>query len=97
MNIFTEHIAYLKDNPEGYWFKRKLYGFGWTPATKAGWFTTVLFMAIVIGTALLHETYPQVIPPATLLAVILGALVLFLVVVYKTGESPRWQWGRRKE
>jgi hypothetical protein len=32
MKLFKEYTDYLKDNPQGYWFKRKLYGWGWTPA-----------------------------------------------------------------
>lgn len=26
MNYFKKYKEYLKDNPKGYWFKRKLYG-----------------------------------------------------------------------
>lgn len=46
MNIFQQYFRYLKDNPEGYWFKRKLYGWGWTPATWQGWVTLVAFLAV---------------------------------------------------
>ena len=30
--MIKEYIAYLKDNPQGYWFKARLYGWGWAPA-----------------------------------------------------------------
>jgi len=43
--MIKEYIKYLKDNPEGYWFKAKLYGFGWAPAAWQGWL--VLFVYIV--------------------------------------------------
>ena len=29
--MIKEYIAYLKDNPQGYWFKARLYGWGWVP------------------------------------------------------------------
>ena len=29
--MLKQYIAYLKDNPQGYWFKAKLYGWGWVP------------------------------------------------------------------
>jgi len=35
--MIKEYIAYLKDNPQGYWFKAKLYGWGWDPAIWQGW------------------------------------------------------------
>ena len=47
-----EYIRYLKDNPKNYWFKRKLYGWGWTPATWQGWLLTFLFIGIVLILAL---------------------------------------------
>ncbi|HZX50161.1 MAG TPA: hypothetical protein VFE94_03385 [Candidatus Paceibacterota bacterium] len=37
MSIFDDYIAYAKDNPKGHWFKRKLFGWGWTPVTRQGW------------------------------------------------------------
>lgn len=36
MSLIKNCVEYLKDNPEGYWFKRKLYGWGWTPAKWQG-------------------------------------------------------------
>ena len=43
--MFKESIAYLKDNPHGYWFKAKLYGWGWVPVKWQGW----LVVAVAIG------------------------------------------------
>jgi hypothetical protein len=34
--MFKKYIEYLKDNPQGYWFKRKVWGWGWTPVTWQG-------------------------------------------------------------
>ena len=29
--MLRQYIQYLKDNPQGYWFRRKLFGWGWVP------------------------------------------------------------------
>jgi len=55
MSFIQEYTAYLKDNPNGYWFKRKLYGFGWMPATKQGWTVLALYVLFVAGLALWGE------------------------------------------
>ena len=56
MKLIQDHIEYLKDNPEGYWFKRKLYGYGWTPATREGWFVLVVYIAVVLAVAWFANT-----------------------------------------
>jgi hypothetical protein len=94
MNIFKEHVEYLKDNPEGYWFKRKLYGWGWTPAKWQGWAFLFGYVAIVLtlafrvneqttGEALIEELF---IPVVVL-------TILLIILSYLKGEKPRWQWG----
>lgn len=99
MNLFSKYIAYIKDNPEGYWFKRKLYGWGWTPVTKEGWFVTIGIAAFVIGVAWRFENgnfsesealWQAIVP-------IVAAILLLVVICYKKGESPRWQWGVPEE
>ena len=93
-NIVTNYIAYIKDNPEGYWFKRKLYGWGWTPATREGWLVTVLFIVAiggVVGRAAVLDLPETAIPVHVILpALILSGLLFF--VCYKKGEKPAWQW-----
>jgi len=37
MQFFNDYIEYVRDNPRRYWFKRKLFGWGWTPVTRQGW------------------------------------------------------------
>lgn len=98
MKIISDHIAYLKDNPEGYWFKRKLYGWGWTPVKWQGWLTLLVFVALVFFNATRLEVIAGVEDEA-LLKFLLQTLILvglLIAVCYKTGESPRWQWGLPK-
>jgi hypothetical protein len=96
MSFISEYSTYLKNNPQGYWFKRKLYGFGWVPATKQGWGVLALFGLFVVGISLWAETNvsddqatSHVIVPLLL------ATALFLLVTYRTGEPLKWQWGKR--
>lgn len=98
MSLWGEYIAYLKDNPEGYWFKRKLYGWGWTPATREGWLVLFGYVALVLGVVVCVERRAlSLLDDTAALALILAATVLFLVIVWRTGESPRWQWGEPTE
>ncbi len=94
MNIFSRYIAYLKDNQEGYWFKRKIFGWGWTPATWQGWLVTLVFLGAVILFALTIDesssgkemVFTFFLPVAILTSA-------FLRIAYKRGEKPKWQWG----
>lgn len=96
--MIKEYIAYLKDNPEGYWFKRKLYGWGWTPARWQGWAVIAAFVAILLALALTLDerssTKEVMLMFVLPLAILLAAL---LTIMYKKGEKPRWQWGLRKD
>jgi hypothetical protein len=95
MNLFSRYIRYLKDNPERYWFKRKVYGWGWTPATWQGWLTLAIFVALIVlnferidgASHSVSDTLINVVPETGVLALIL------IAVCYLTGEPPRWQWG----
>lgn len=94
----NRYIAYLQDNPEGYWFKRKLFGWGWVPVKWQGWLVIVVYIALLCAFAftLDDQSPPQevmftFILPLTLLT---GVLIR---ICYKTGEAPRWQWGIPKE
>lgn len=89
------YIPYAKDNPKHLWFKRKLYGWGWTPVTWQGWLVTFIYIALLILFAMtIDENSPArevvftFILPATLLT------LTFLRIAYKKGERPAWQWGR---
>jgi hypothetical protein len=96
MNLVRDYIDYLWDNPEHYWFKRKLYGWGWDPATKEGWFTLIVFIGLLVWNAFRLESLALPEPELALYAILqTGALVLVLLAIcYKTGEKPKWQWGK---
>jgi hypothetical protein len=66
------------------WFKTKLYGWGWVPATWEGWAVTigiVLYIASTYGKT--HNLYYLIIP-----------LTILVIICYLTGEKPKWRWGK---
>lgn len=89
------YIPYARDNPKNLWFKRKLYGWGWTPVTWQGWLMTAVYVGLVTASALtIDENSP---PQEVAFTFILPAVLLtiaFIRIAYKKGESPRWTWGR---
>lgn len=77
------------------WFRRKTYGWGWTPITWQGWAVTAFFVAVPLSIKLItkamafskSDQYFFVF--ATLPLVIVGLVLVCL----RYGEKPRWQWG----
>ncbi len=84
------------------WFKRKTYGWGWTPATWQGWLVTGVYFALIFLLVLSRE---EAIPGnkdsgSNFLVFGIPLIVLtalFVFVAYKTGEKPKWQWGLSKD
>lgn len=96
--MFKEYIAYLKDNPRGYWFKAKLYGWGWIPATWQGWCVTALYCLLILSFVLVREDDIPGNPDSgsnflTFGLPMIVLTILFISIIYKKGEKPRWQWG----
>lgn len=90
MNPVKKYISYLKNNPRGYWFKRKLYGWGWVPVRWQGWLVVTAGIALFAVGMYVGETDDA--PGATLLGLLL-MLALITVFGYWKREKPRWQWG----
>ncbi|MGH9858017.1 MAG: hypothetical protein ACRD4B_09255 [Acidobacteriota bacterium] len=88
--MFKRYINYYKDNPEGYWFKRRLYGWGWVPVKWQGWTVVAVGIAVAIAGIYVGETDDA--PGAALLGILLAIALLF-IFGYRKGERPRWQWG----
>jgi len=96
--MLKEIKKYLKDNPKGYWFKRKLYGWGWTPVRWQGWLTLLVYILILVyiskgidsATHSASDTLYQLFLPFFILTIVL------LAICYWKGEPPAWQWGISK-
>ena len=78
-----------------FWFKRKRYGWGWTPSTWQGWLVTAVYVALMVAFALTLDQGSSAREVA--LMFVIPALLLtatFLRIAFKTGERPKWQWGK---
>jgi hypothetical protein len=89
--MVQNYIDYLKDNPQGYWFKRKLYGWGWVPVTWQGWLVILAFVLALIYIVEVFLRSEQIIEYFISLII---AIVIMIYIAYKKGEKPKWSWGR---
>jgi hypothetical protein len=93
--MLKEYSAYLKDNPKGYWFKRKLYGWGWIPVKWQGWAVIAAYLAILLAIVIPLDEKSE--SDSDVLFVVIGAMIILtailIAICYWKGESPRWQWG----
>ncbi len=94
MKLFDDYMAYIKNNPQRYWFKRKLYGWGWTPATWQGWAVLAVFAVGIFIDAFFYLQQDKPVEYFLVLAVLVGAVI---GIAYKKGEKPKWQWGPPSE
>lgn len=94
MGIIKSYVDYLKDNPKRLWFKRKLYGWGWTPARWQGWLVIIVAIGFLVLGVYIGDTDDA--PGAVLFGFIIMVLIVFYFG-YKKGEKPRWQWGLLKD
>lgn len=97
--MISEYLKYIKHNPNGYWFKRKLYGWGWAPATREGWFVLATFVAFVfwLSADMTEKLEPTRAELLCFFAKLAGAIFVLILICYKTGEKPKWQWGIPKK
>lgn len=92
--MIKEYIKYLKDNPQGYWFKARLYGWGWVPVKWQGWLVVAIGIAILVAGVYIGDTDDA--PGAAFLGFLLMIALIFTFGYWK-GEKPRWQWGPPKD
>ncbi len=81
-----------------YWFKRKLYGWGWTPVAWQGWVVITLYVTLTVLLSLMINENSSV--QKIIYTFVFPLLLLTLILIgicYKTGEKPRWQWGRSED
>lgn len=95
--MFEEYKKYLKDNPNNYWFKDKLFGWGWTPVRWQGWVIVLVYVVIMIALSLTvdeNSSNREVVFNLILPLIILTSTLIR--ICYKKGEKPHWQWGLPK-
>lgn len=97
--MLNNYLKYLRDNPQNLWFKRKLYGWGWTPVKWQGWVVIAIFLIYIIGIArdLGANGEPTNSDLTRFFIQLAIAIAALFVICYKKGEKPRWQWGLPKK
>ena len=96
--MFKAYINYLKDNPQGYWFKAKLFGWGWVPVKWQGWAVILVWLGLVMLFALtIDETSSGREVMFTFVLPIVLLTAALIRICYKKGEKPHWQWGLPKK
>lgn len=78
------------------WFVSKRYGWGWTPATWEGWFVIAAYLACTFLTVAVIEHFARIENNAVMIflpLICIYTCVLFFICV-RTGEKPRWRWGK---
>lgn len=102
MLMFKKYLNYIKDNQEHYWFRRKIWGWGWVPATWQGWLTTLAYVTFVSLLVLNREDDIPGNPDSGTNFLVFGLPIImltaiFIFIAYKKGEKPKWQWGLPKD
>lgn len=100
--MIKEYLPYLKDNPQGHWFKAKLYGWGWTPAKWQGWLVLFFYAVLISILVLIREKDIPGNPDSgsnflTFALPFIVLTILLIFIAYKKGEKPHWQWGLPKK
>ncbi|VVB79127.1 Uncharacterised protein [uncultured archaeon] len=77
------------------WFKAKCYGWGWYPSTWQGWLAILIWLVLILLWIFLFNTYYSI--EANIWEYLLGIFILTAILIlfcWRTGEKPRWRWGK---
>lgn len=93
--MLKKYIEYLRDNPKGYWFKSRMFGWGWTPVKWQGWLVVLVFIVFLLwnGTNLADKPDPASEDLTWFFINIAVAVAVLITICFKTGEKPKWHWG----
>jgi hypothetical protein len=77
------------------WFRRKRYGWGWTPASAEGWIVMVAFLLAMNIYPLLTIAQGRAFSVGTFAGICAFLVLALIVLCYAKGERPEWTWGDR--
>lgn len=83
--------------PKKYLFKRRRYGWGWTPVSWQAWVIVALPLGLIIASAFLLPSENAGVADVLLYLGVTCLLVLALIVVAaQVSPKPKWRWGKKK-
>lgn len=89
-------VAYAT-SAKTHWFVTKTYGWGWTPSTWQGWYILLLYLMVLTEILYLSRVLTSIDPIVASYITVDGTLAisaLVFLILYATGERPRWRWGK---
>jgi len=75
------------------WFKSKSFGWGWTPCSIEGWLVTIGFIIALIAISFMLKEGNA----AQYMFWFFSLIALLIIIAYKKGEKPHWNWGKKKD
>jgi hypothetical protein len=66
------------------WFRRKRWGYGWTPCSWQGWLVTALFVAACTGLSL---SRPHLDETTRIAAIFSLVIALFVMIAFTSGKD----------
>ncbi len=78
------------------WFKKKTYGWGWTPCNWQGFVVVGLYVAALCLTVWFVRIGIFEWTPTQLTIAIFAEFAVLVAISYAKGEKPSWSWGRSK-
>lgn len=79
------------------WFKRKTYGWGWTPSTWEGWAIVLGYVILITLFSLtIDENSPSREVLFTFLLPVIFLTITLIRICYAKGEKPMWVWGDKE-
>lgn len=79
------------------WFKRRRYGYGWTPVTWQAWLLVLLYLVVVIvgAVSIAAAKVPVTSTDALIyLSYIVLATAALIRISILRGPKPKWRWGK---
>lgn len=83
-----------KPKSNALWFKRRRYGYGWTPVTWQGWVTVVGFLTVVLVVAPLAASAESEGVRWLYLNFVFAAALFLIGISLSKGPLPKWRWGK---
>lgn len=86
----------MKKTDKDYWFKRRRYGYGWTPVRWQGWVSLIISLLIIVGSAFLFAYEPYSNEALWMYVnVVITTVALLLIIGVTKGPAPKWRWGKK--